>query len=65
MMGLGVFLGLLLIGMANSLNADTVVCPKGHVNYKGHSYCHGCGVKIFSSDEISPAEWKKRYEEAK
>jgi hypothetical protein len=44
-------------------------CPRGHVVGKGNkadtvNYCRVCGVKLYSQQELSPEEWKKRYEGA-
>jgi hypothetical protein len=43
-------------------------CLNGHVTHKDNdkkfpmNYCHICGVKLYTQDELSSDEWKKRYE---
>lgn len=41
--------------------AEATKCLKGHVTYKAYSYCPECGSAVYSKDELSPDEWKKRY----
>ena len=53
-LGLAVFLW-------HSSIAEATKCLKGHVTYKTYSYCPDCGSAVYSKDELSPDEWKKRY----
>jgi hypothetical protein len=42
--------------------AEVTKCPKGHVIRKEHSYCPVCAAAIYTKEELSPDEWRKRYE---
>ena len=58
-----------VLGLRYFMLRRWIRCSKGHLT-KGRSdmpisFCVQCGIPLYAQNELSPDEWKRRYEEAK